>query len=278
MIEPTEQQKIDTNSRAKEIDHGTVPVPMSNAILGMPTKPGNQFDDRSSIKAMKWTFDQLVGQKQLIDTITINKQTDTLKPAFLFRNSWNQINSRFFNNLASLFYLKSFKLNFGFQFRSNFQQVGMMALSYCNYPTDSIPYLFGDYQLPAVLTKTAVSNHAYDWPAILDIYKTGMLDTMRAIYQLPHVFVMMGEDQDVPISINWVSPFKAGFHDNYETSNDATQRFEYFNNDYDMGMLRLHVPIKMSTAQGVTDTLTVRIYGWISDIEYSGYSPSDSLF
>lgn len=277
-MEPTEQQKIETDSRAKEIEHGTIPVPMTNAILGMPVKAGNQFDDRSSIKAMKWTFDQLVGQKQLIDTITINKQTDTLKPVFLFRFNWDQINTRFFNNLAPLFYFKSFKLNFGFQFRSNFQQVGMMALSYCNYPLDSIPYIFGTQQTPATVVRNAVSNHALDWPPILDNYETGLLDTMKAIYQLPHVLVMMGEDQDVPITINWTSPFKAGFQDAYELRNDAIDRFQYFNADYDMGMLRLHVPIKMSTAASVNDTLTVRIYGWISDLEYSGYSPSDSLF
>lgn len=273
MNQPIESQKIDTNSRAKEIDHGTIPETMTNAILGLPTKPGNQFDDRSSISATKWTFDQLAGQKQLITTLTINKGTDTTKPIFLFRNSWNQINHTFFNSLAKLFYFKSFKLNFAFQFRSNFQQVGMMTISYVNYPLSSIPYIFGSKADTPYTPLTTSNGQEMFWPQILSRYFSNPTDSLKAIYQLPHTLVMMGEDQDVTVSLNWLSPFKAGFDNPNTLSTDAT----YYINDYDMGFIRLHAPIKMATAPGVSDSLTVRIYGWISDLQYSGYVPTDSL-
>lgn len=273
MTQPTESMKIDTDSRAKEIDHGTIPVSMSNAILGLPNKPGNQFDDRSSISAIKWTYGQLVGQKQLITTLTINKTTDAIKPIFVFPFTWNQINKQFFNSLAKLFYFKSFKLNFCFQFRSNFQQVGMMAISYSNYPFSCVPYIFGQKaNTPYTPTTIAVGDEMF-YPKILTRYFTTELDSLQAIYQLPHTLIMMGEDQDVPVTIDWLSPFKAGF-DNVD---DTSASCQWYTNDYDMGNLRLHVPIKMNTAPGVSDTLTVRVYGWISDIEYSGYVPDDSL-
>jgi len=277
MNQPTESQKIDTTSRAKEFDHGTIPVSMTNAILGMPTKTGNQFDDRSSISATKWTYDQLAGQRQLIAALQINKVTDTIKPVFVFPFTWNQINDTFFNSLAKLFYFKSFKLNFCFQFRSNFQQVGMMTVSYSNFPFSAVPYLFGtkaNTPYSPISESNPPTGKEMQYPLIMDRYFTTELDSLKAIYQLPHTLVMMGEDQDVPITINWLSPFKAGF-DNVD--NSGTGAALYYTNDYDMGNLRLHVPIKMNTAANVSDVLTVRIYGWISDIEYSGYVPTDDL-
>lgn len=278
MTQPTESQKIDTTSRAKEFDHGTIPVSMTNAILGLPNKSGNQFDDRSSIAATKWTYDQLAGQKQLIAAIQINKSTDSTKPVFVFPFTWNQINDLFFNSLAKLFYFKSFKLNFCFQFRSNFQQVGMMTISHSNFPFSAVPYLFGSKaNTPYTIVSDVIIPDGKEmfWPKIMDRYFVTELDSLKAIYQLPHTLVMMGEDQDVPVTINWLSPFKAGF-DN-PANGEITNDFIYYTNDYDMGNLRLHVPIKMNVSTGVTDVLTVRIYGWISDIEYSGYVPTDDL-
>lgn len=273
MSQPTESQKIDDTSRAKEIDHGTIPVSMTNAILGLPTKPGNQFDDRSSIAATKWTYDQLAGQRQLITTLQVTNTTDTLKPVFVFPFTWNQINKQFFNSLGKLFYFKSFKLNFCFQMRSNFQQVGMMAISYSNYPFSAVPYLFGNKANTPYTPATSGDGTEMFYPKIMDRYFTTELDSLKAIYQLPHTLYMMGEDQDIPVSINWLSPFKAGFKNNEPKGGAAW----YYTNDYDMGNLRLHVPIKMNTAPGVNTNLTVRIWGWISDIEYSGYVPDDTL-
>lgn len=273
MNQPTESQKIETTSRAKEFDHGTIPVPMTNAILGLPTKPGNQFDNRSSIAATKWTYDQLAGQRQLIGSFSITKSTDAVKPVFVFPFTWNQINKTFFNSLAKLFYFKSFKLNFCFQFRSNFQQVGMMAISYSNYPFSAVPYIFGSKANTPYTPITTGDGNEMFYPKIMDRYFTTELDSMKAIYQLPHTLVFMGEDQDVPITINWLSPFKAGF----ENKEYTTQNAYYYTNDYDMGNIRLHVPIKMNTAPGVSENLNVRVYGWISDLEYSGYTPDDTL-
>jgi len=151
IIQPTAINQMEEKSRAKELDSGVIPLPMSNVILGLPMKPGQQKDDQSSVSAPKWAYDQLVGQKQLLTTLVVNTNTDATKPVFVFQNSWRNIWKIHFNSLNSIFLFKSWKVNFEFQFRSNFQQVGMMTVSYTNYPSDSVPYLFGNPQCPAYL-------------------------------------------------------------------------------------------------------------------------------
>jgi len=90
----------------------------------------------------------------------------------------------------------------------------------------------------------------------------------------------MGEDQDVKVGLNWVSPFKSSmknFDPNIKFNTAPAANVTTFNDDYDMGTLRVHVPIKMRVSTGVKDTLTIRVYTWLSDLEYSGYLPTDSL-
>lgn len=289
-IQPIAQQTNEQDSRAKEIDSGTIPLPMTNAILGLPTKPGLIRDDQSSVAATKWSYDQLVGQKKLLFTTVINSQTDTLKPVFVYHNTWKNIWKTHFNALNTIFMFKSWRLNFEFQFRSNFQQVGMMALSYSNYPVDSLPYFINDTQPQQVPFEFGTSDRysrLWNWndgsgsSEFLTSYSSTSIDTKKAIFQLPHTFIMMGEDQDVPVSIEWVSPFKASFDDidpNFKFNTPYGQsEMATFNDDYDMGTLRLHVPFKMRIASGVTDALTVRVYSWLDRLEYSGYTPNDTL-
>lgn len=287
-IQPTAQQQNESDSRAKELDSGTLPLSMTNAILGLPTKPGLQRDSQNSVSATHWSYEQLAGQKKLLFTTTINTSTDTHTPVFTYHNTWRNIWKTHFNALNSIFMFKSWRLNFQFQFRSNFQQVGMMAISYSNYPTDAVPYLFGQPQIiPFDNTTTDQNARLWTWTdgvgtsKFSDAYETTTLDTLKAIYQLPHTLVFMGEDQDVPVSIEWVSPFKASMEDfdpNKKFNAEITDKtITTFNDDYDMGTIRLHVPFKMRVATGVTDTLTIRVYSWLDRLEYSGYTPNDSL-
>lgn len=278
MNQPVEDQKIETTSRAKELDHGTLPLTLENVMLGLPTKPGIQFDDRSSVNATKWTYDQLVSQKQLIGTYNITTTTSSTRPVFAMRNSWKTIRDLHFRTLDSAFFFKSWKWHLTFQFRSNFQQVGMMALSYVNLPMDAAPYILGEPisfigQRPEIGTKNTDGG-----------YRTTVLDSLETIYQLPHTLVMMGEDQDVDCCFNWLSPFKSAFSDkiyNPFTEIDPNIQWPVFDDpsedDYDMGMIRLHVPVPMSLANGVNPNLTVRVWSHLTDVEYAGYVPQDSI-
>lgn len=280
MFQPTQNKQDETPSRAKEIDHGTLPLTLENVMLGLPVKPGIQFDDRSSVNATKWTYDQLVSQKQFVGHFEISPSTSKEKPIFAMRNSWDNIVKLHFKSLATAFYFKSWKWHLTFQFRSNFQQVGMMALSYVNLPADAAPYILQEPisfigQEPGVLPNS-------DFLHPTTGYRPTVLDNLESIYQLPHTLIMMGEDQDVECCFNWLSPFKSAFYDRNPNPYPSTTTSwpiiaDPSDSEYDMGMIRLHVPVPMTTATGVNTNLTVRVWSHLTDVEYAGYIPTDSI-
>lgn len=281
MIQPQEDNQIESDSRAKEINQGTLPMSLQNVMLGLPMKPGIQFDNQSSVKATPWSYDQLVSQKQLLGVFNINTTTPTSNPVFALRNSWENIRRLHFKSLDALFYFKSWKWKLKFEFRSNFQQVGMMTLSYVNCPSDALVYLQGFRQSDVGKEPRAGRLiRESEFPA--GQYITGPLDTLQTIYQLPHTLIMMGEDQDVECTFNWLSPFKSSFSDRIENPWGPTVPEWPIWEDpsissYDMGMIRLHVPVQMTVSQGVNQNLTVRVYSELTDINYAGYVPQDNL-
>jgi len=271
MIEPTANQQNEQDSRAKEIDQGTLPLSMQNVILGLPYKPGMQFDDRSSVKATPWTYDQLVSQKQLINLITITPTDKAQELKFILPNSWALIKKMHFRNLSDLFYLKSWKWHLTFEFRSNFQQVGMLALSYVNLPADAYPYITGNGLSSPGEDYFTSDNGNYGTPKSP---KRTKLDSLFSIYQLPHRLIFLGEDNDLECSFNWLSPFKSTF-EGYDHGTQYT--FKKNDSQYDMGQIRLHVAVPMTVSSGVTPQMTVRIYSHLTDVEYSGYIPTDKI-
>lgn len=280
MDQPTEENKIETRSRAKEFDHGTIPMQMANVMLGLPTKPGPSFDDRSSVSSTNWTFDQLVSQRVLLTTFNVGLQDGGFNtpPMFILQNSWENIRKIHFRTLDPLFFLKSWKWHLTFQFRSNFQQVGLMAISYVNLPIDAYPYITRKPQaaLESPLSQMELGNYGRSV-----IQEAHPLDSPEAIYQLPHTLISMGEDQDVECTFNWLSPFKAAFDyvnpdPNYLAYNDKYPEQNVA--IYDMGNVRFHVLVPMTMATGASgNLLTVRVWSHLSDVEYAGYIPTDTL-
>nr|QZZ63327.1 hypothetical protein [Nelson Picorna-like virus 8] len=275
VIQPMESN-IDS-SRAKEIDHGTVPLKMQNVILGLPEKPGIQFGNRESVNSIKWAYEQLVSQKQLLCTVPIQVGASTTSPIFLLQNSWKNIMQIHFRNLSDIFFLKSWKWHLTFEFRSNFQQVGMATIAYVNAPMSAIPYLTGS---PVTYCDTAPSyNSSPGSNGIPTNVLSHSLFNLASAIQLPHVHVMLGEKQDVQCTLNWVSPFKAAYKDV-----DPYGQFSIYGNlpnpadpVYDMGFIYLFVPVAMTLASGVDPNCTVRIWSHLTDVEYAGYTPDDTL-
>lgn len=276
ILQPLESN-VDS-SRAKEIDHGTIPLKMQNVILGLPSKPGLQFGDRSSVNAIKWAYEQIVSQKQLLTTVSIAK--DISKPIFILENSWRAIQKIHFRNLTDLFFLKSWKWHLTFEFRSNFQQVGMASIVFVNAPQSAIPYLTGSpvSNVDGVLT-------SYDTPGKIGIPDSSVklthnLFSLSSAVQLPHTHVMLGEKQDVECTLNWISPFSSSFKQVNPYGDQSIYADSYPNpNDlqYDMGFIYLFVPIPMNYATGVDPNCTVRIWSHLTDVEYAGYTPDDRI-
>lgn len=276
IIQPTEEQI--EKSRAKEIGHGTIPLPMQSNMLNIPSAPGTAFDDRSSVNAIKWAFEQLVSQKQLMTTISIPTNANTTKPLFLFQNSWDNIQKLHFRNLVDLFFVKSWKWHLTFEFRSNFQEVGMMSIAYANIPLDAAPYLTGK---PISNVEALPSNNQKPGQngVPLNVLDNPLFN-LRSMNQLPHVHVMLGENQDVQCTFDWLSPFKAA----YKRINPFVDGTAYTDkvinsNDpfYDMGFVYLINTIPLTTASGVTPHASVRIWSHLTDVEYAGYDPDDTI-
>lgn len=250
-MEITEQEKTIITSRAKEIDTGAVPLPMSNVVLGLPMKPDPTADYCLGACSESWSFEDLVCQKKLVADLTVDI-TSTGK-IWEFHNTWeNVLEMHFTSNLRRVFGLKSWNLNFLFEFRSNFQQVGQLCLFYTNLPDVLDSYHF------------RLQDHA------TDPYADYVVQT-----QLPHRKIPMGEDQDCLACIKWLSPHTASFGvDMYQNDGNHSKMMNV--PYYDMGRLKLYVPFGMQVATGVDSTMNVRVWSWLSNFTYGAYRPHDA--
>lgn len=265
------------NSRAKEIDHGTIPLKMQNVILGLPEKPGIQFGNRESVNSIKWAYEQLVSQKQLLCTVPITVGGPNNFPIFLLQNSWTTIMNIHFRNLSDVFFLKSWKWHLTFEFRSNFQQVGMATIAYVNAPMSAIPYLTSN---PITWVDGAPSSSTTPGRnGIPTNVLSHSLFSLSSAVQLPHIHVMLGEKQDVECTLNWVSPFKSAFKnvDPYVKSPIYGNLPNPNDPQYDMGFIYLFTPVPMTVSTGVDPNCTVRIWSHLTDVEYAGYTPDDTV-
>ena len=244
-MEPTEQQKIKDYSRAKEIDTGATPLSMGDVLLDLPQTPGNPHDI-STVSTVPWDVKDLLSQKILLANLNVDPSTSETAPVWEFVNSYrSMIAARFFaGDLANMFSSFSWTLCFKIEIRSNFQQVGLIALSYSN-----CPYILERY----------LSNF-------------GQPTNFASILQLPHKLIPMGEDTDVEVKFLWNSNAKAAQNSHFTRKEDLSI------DDYQMGTFRIMVPYKMETAAGVNQNLTIRVWGYLEDLVIGGYQPRDSVF
>lgn len=249
-MDNSEDTKNIISSRAKEIDTGAIPLPMSNVILGLPYKPDPTTSRKQGSVAQSWTYGDLVSQKKLVADIIVN--TNSKDELWTFNNTWDNVLNLHFQGteFRKLFGLKSWTINFMFEFRSNFQQLGQFVIFYANIPKVLETYHF-------------------------DIQKqTSAFKDYGIMTQLPHRKIPMGEDQDCIVSLKWLSPHTSSFgSDMYSWG--ATPSLD-FSPWYDMGMLKLSLPFPMQVATGVDSTMTVRIWSWLSDFTTGAYHPQDS--
>jgi len=282
MIDPGETQT--DSSRAKEIDSGAPEQNMQNVILDLPSKPGLQFDNRESVNATKWAFEQLIGQKQYLTTIEVkdgnSSAIDDGKVLFILPNTWETIANLHFRKFKNLFFLKSWKWHLTFEIRSNFQEFGMLSIVAVNCPVSAFPYITGgpicwvDHKLTDIETAGKKGLPSNDLITAHSIFKLG------SIVQLPHKHIMLGENHNVNVSMNWLSPFKSSFRNTVPLLSANIYNDDFpseYNNDYDMGFIYLANPIPLTTASGVTPNCTIRVWSQLTDVEYGGYCPTDEI-
>lgn len=239
MEQPAEINKHTNESRATEIEHDDNPVMMTNAIAKLSIKP-NARDATLGISAQKWSFEQFFSQKKLLATIT------QANLPWTYAHTWQNVNNFHFRNLGTIFRTKSWKLHFRFEIISNFQEQGMDMIYFTN------------------IAQSEVLAEIFNGPSVAGSFP------LEAIWQLPHRKIMLGEETTADVELNWISPFKGQFDDR-----DLSPSGE--NIPYHMGTLVYRNVIPRTVATGVTASRQVRIYSWLSDVEYSGYSPQDTF-
>lgn len=245
----TEMQKNIEQDRAVQLESGSIPLQGSNVLLGLQDKPDPMLDQRTHALVANWPFAQLLGTHKLVGVYTVDTSTPTDKKIWSFVHTFDNVMDLHFRTLKSYFRLWRWTLNFEFEFKSVFQQVGQLLIV-----NHTIPQVMMDVlQEGASLTK----------------------DYGRMI-QLPHRIIMMGEDTKVFMSLKWNAPVEATFATKKNYINPALPKENYLV-PYDMGEIFLIAPYSMEVAQGVTPSMTVRIYSWLSDVGMSAYSPQDSL-
>lgn len=248
-MELNENEKEIESSRAKEIDTGVTPLPFDTSLMASGITPEVPLD-RSSVLANSWSLSALLSQKIFIKNIDFDVGTPNDKILFSFRNSFDNVYKTHFGRLGGIFPLKSWKVNFLFEIRSQFQQMGLINIFYINMPQRLQSYMF--------------SGDLTDF----------MLQT-----QLPHRLIALGEDSDFEFSMTWNSPFKSAIDATVFATNRLKDSGTYLPyDDYDMGTVYITIPYQLQIASGATPRASIRIWSYLSDITYAGYMPKDSVF
>lgn len=238
MQEPTEQESISDNMRATELQHGTIPIEMTNAIAKLEIKENNE-DDRSNVIARPWSLKDYASQPQLIGTF------NSASLPFVFNNTWSNVRTYLPKSMRN-FLFKSWVVNLRFEVLSVFQEQGMDVCFVHNAPQKILRQILGRYSFA----------------------EGGGEFGESLFFLLPHRKIMLGENSDLTVQLRWLSPFKMGF--------DQTEFTEDADSDYHMNTVVYKNWIPITTATGVTQTRTVRVWLWFSDLEYSGYNPVDN--
>lgn len=236
-------------TRAKALGTGEQPLPTGNVLLGLPSKPTPApLMDISAVSSQPWSYSDLISQKRVIADITVDTSSEGI--LWTYQNSWKNICSTFIKQLEPLFVAKSWTVNFEFEIQSNFQQVGQIVIFYSN-----LPQLLESYHF-----NLRVSTDSD--PVLNYLFQT----------QMPHIKVPMGQNSRPIFQLKWLSPLKTSFGTSSFNVRDSLD-----GPDYDMGTLRLAVPWKMETSTGVSPQLSIRIFGFLSDVTYGGYVPNDKI-
>lgn len=228
--------------------------PFSLVETGLPLGITRQptFGSHVSADLGNISYTQLISQEKLVGVVSISTSTPPDVPIWSFVNAHSDVKALHFPK-QKLFRLQSWNLHFRFEFRSNFQQVGMALIYQHNYPRDALAYCVGKTLGGRTSTKLAT--------------------------QLPHLKVALGENFDAEAVMKWNLPYHAltsdqinsgdyAWHFSNQSKLNARQNWEP-----EMGSIHLAVPVQMQVSTGVTPEMTVRIWSWLTDVKLAAYQP-----
>lgn len=254
----TEQGTPQTTSFATINESGPFSLVETGLPLGISYQP--DISTHTSADLGNISYRDLISQEKLVDTIKITTSSLPNKKLWEFENEFPSV-VKLHAPRQNVFRLLSWNLHFRFEFRSNFQQVGMALIYQHNYPPSAMSYLL---------------DQKFDIT-----HKTEALP-MKLATQLPHIKVAFGENLDVHAVMKWNVPHHALASDQRVDGNYAwkiSNSQDYFSQNpmnVSMGSIVLSAPIQMQVAAGVTPEMTVRIWSWLTDVKFAAYQPSET--
>lgn len=246
----TEQGTPTTTSFATINESGPFSLVESGLPLGITRQP--TFGSHVSADLGSISYIELLSQEKLVDVVKISTTTKPDQSVWSFKNTYSDVIALHAPK-QNVFRLASWNLHFRFEFRSNFQQVGMALIYQHNYPDDAMSYMIGHNAPTNLSTKLAT--------------------------QLPHLKIAFGENFDAEAVMKWNLPFHALSSDQQVTGNYAwklqsSQDYPaLLNMEPCMGSIHLCVPVQMQVSTGVTPEMTVRIWSWLTDVKLAAYQP-----
>lgn len=249
----TEQGTNQTTSFATINESGPFSLVESGLPLGITRQP--TFGSHVSADLGNISYQQLISQEKLVGVVTISTSTKADEPVWSFENTYLRVKELHFPK-QNLFRLTSWNLHFRFEFRSNFQQVGMALIYQHNYPHDAMSYMLGKSAPTKLSAKLAM--------------------------QLPHLKVALGENFDAEAVMKWNLPFHALSSDQAKGGNylwkipEEDKYSAFLRMEPSMGSIHLAVPVQMQVSAGVTPEMTVRIWSWLTDVKFAAYQPDET--
>lgn len=184
-----------------------------------------------------WTLDQLVGQMHQLSFSRLDQISGQLN--FFFDFTYDNIVTRFSKVLSPLFRFIKADITIVFEFKSSPQVAGMYAIYFDNTPARLRDYI--GYQNDPV------------------VY------TMR----LPRTLVTLGTNQVKKFEMKWDSNLN-------KLSGTYGSNLNVASTGYDMGQVGLRCINTPRYVTGVS-TPTVRVWGMLTNVSYSGYVPGNNF-
>lgn len=231
---------------------------MSEAPTSQVDRPDNKNPDPTldtrSISVSQLTFAQMVGQKILLRTLTIDLANLENFEHQIFLNTPNNFMKMFksLNGISKMYRFIRYSVKFTICIESHYQQVGALMLVF--FPS----------------TRNG------------DVYRRRGLDSYDSVYRrqalcfMPHQFITLGHNGNYQYTMPWLCPRPmlptTDWDQCYGQTARTTTNSQLFR--YDMGELMLYGFTPGRIVAGGFSSFTVRIWAE-ADVDLSAYAPQD---
>lgn len=247
----------------EDIQTKTKILQISEPKVQVPVSASNGVSKDSGIATNRWTFGELLGQKRFIgeysfaDTKNVGGETIAWEHTF---DGLKQILGKDQEAWINLFLAKKWRVKFTLEVESNFQQVGLFMMYFCNIPLNLRP-MYIDRPIGTVTP-----------PSDADVQRL----PLATAWMLDKQLIQLGHNGVYEIEMPWQVPLKAHIDSStgYNLWNTIKKQVS---EDVDNGVFVIRPVVPMTVATGVSTTCVGRLWASVEFDELSMYAPRPQL-